>query len=195
MTRTLEQSCLNFIKAAASDSHTPGGGSVSMNVAANGMALILMALKITRNKAEDKAALDHAIAKGEDILKRMIDAVERDIAAFDSLMKTYKLPKNTDDEKAARKTAIQSATIDATREPLAAARLCLDAVELARQTKPLVAAAVESDRQAGAIIAAAAGCAVLLNVDINLTSIHDTSLADSFAKDRRQIETALREPA
>lgn len=195
MTGVLEQSCLNFIQAAASDSHTPGGGSVSMNVAANGMALILMALKITRNKAEDKTALDQAIAKGEDILKKIIDAVERDIAAFDALMKTYKLPKTTDDEKAARKAAIQSATISATREPLAAARLCLEAVELARQTKPLVAPTIESDRHAGAVIASAAGCAVLLNVDINLASIQDASLAESFAKERRQIETALREIA
>ena len=41
--------------------------------------------------------------------------VAEDVAAFDSLMAAYKLPKATDDEKAARSAAIQEGLQAATR--------------------------------------------------------------------------------
>ena len=59
--------------------------------------------------------------------------VAEDIAAFDSLMAAYKLPKATDEEKSRRAEAIQAGLERATEVPLECARACAHVVAMARR--------------------------------------------------------------
>ncbi len=178
----LEKTALEFIELAASDAAVPGGGSVAMVTAAHGLALVMMAVKISRKKAtiDLQHDYDQAVNRGEALMKKIIDSVDQDIQVFELLMAAYKLPRATDAEKEQRKSSIQKYTVQATEEPIRAARLCIDGLSLAQETKMLISANVYSDLKAGALLLNAGMQAVLLNVDINIQSLEDEGKAETY---------------
>src|SRR6516164_2939024 len=127
------QSLAQFRDAVASDAPTPGGGSVAMVSAAFGLGLVVMALEITHKKQEPGPEADEVaglLAKARALLARLAEHADEDVRVFDAYMSALRLPKQTDEEKAARKTAMQQALVNATRAPLAAARDAVTAMEL-----------------------------------------------------------------
>src|ERR1700727_2105301 len=98
-----------FLDELASGRPTPGGGSAAAIMGAMGAALVSMVCNVTIGKkgyegveAEMRAVLHES----EKVRKRLTDMVAEDIAAFDSIMAAYKLPKATEEDKAARSAAI-----------------------------------------------------------------------------------------
>src|SRR5690606_31140043 len=83
------------------------------------------------------------------------------------------LPKATDAEKAARADAMAAAYEKATSVPLATARLCLQAIELAEEAARTGNRNSASDAGVGALIAKAGLEAAILNVRINLPSVRE----------------------
>lgn len=189
MKSVLENTCLEFIALSASSAPTPGGGSVAMTTAAHGLALILMALRVSRNKASEdlRDDYDYSIARGEALMKKIIASVDQDILVFELLMSAYKFPKNTEAEKEARKSSIQKSLLQATEEPLRSARLCFEGLELARDIKPNISSNIYSDLKAGALILEAACKAVALNIDINIPSIEDQAKAETYRVEKETI--------
>src|SRR5271170_3706127 len=101
----------NFLDELASGHPTPGGGSAAAIMGAMGAALISMVCNVTIGKkgyegveGEMKAVLHES----EKVRRRLTAMVAEDIAAFDSIMAAYKLPKVTDADKAGRAAAIQA---------------------------------------------------------------------------------------
>src|SRR5260370_36108889 len=68
----------------------------------------------------------------EGVSRRLTAMVAEDIAAFDSIMAAYKLPKATDEDKAERAAAIQAGLRRATETPLDCARACAEVIPLSR---------------------------------------------------------------
>ena len=184
------QSLTMFRDAVASDAPTPGGGSVSMVSGSLGLGLVVMALEITHRKQEPGPAADETarlLATARERLAALGRHADEDITVFNAYMTALRMPKKTDEEKAARKSAMQQALEQATRAPLAAAGTSVAALELADEAAGLAGPHVVSDVGAGAALLGGAVTAVLLNVDINLPGLADAALKESFGQERTQL--------
>jgi formiminotetrahydrofolate cyclodeaminase len=179
--RLIDLPIAEFANRLAARTPTPGGGSMAANLVACGAALSAMAFRFT--SGEKFAAVETAMARRVEALDairtRALQLVDLDSQAYDAVTDAYKLPKSTDDEKAARKEAIQIALTRALDVPaetivhaLAALRLCADGI--ADINPNLV-----SDAATGAACLASAAEAAALNVRINAASLADKSYASA----------------
>ena len=165
-----------LLDLTASDAPAPGGGSISALAGALGAALASMVASLTLGKKgyedvqEEMTALS---AEGKALMDELLAAMDADTEAFNGYMAALALPKSTDEEKAARREAMQKGLKEAALVPLATARL-------AARVFPLAEAAVRrgnknavTDGMVAALTARSAGLGSLLNVRINLASIRD----------------------
>jgi formiminotetrahydrofolate cyclodeaminase len=171
----LDLSARALLDRLASTDPTPGGGSAAAWAGATGAALVAMvgAMDKTRTGAPDeRTRLDAARARAETVGAALRSLVDEDSAAYDAVMAAYRLPKGTDEEKAARKAAIQAALDRATEVPLHTAEACLvvlqEAVTAAADGNPNAT----SDALTGGALAWAGLRGALENVRINTKDGH-----------------------
>lgn len=179
-----------FRDTLASDSPTPGGGSAAMVSATLGLGLVVMALRITANKAPDRTFLDTLILSGERLMAELSAHAEADIAVFDAYIAALKLPKATEDEKTTRRAALQEATVAATEIPLNAAQSALEGLDLSSQAATLATTQIVSDVGAGAATLRGAVEAVLYAVDVNLRGLDDAGRRQVYADSRDHLLAA-----
>lgn len=163
-----------FVDEVSSNSPAPGGGSVAALAGSVGAALAAMVANLTVGKAgyESAWASSSALAERAQALKaRLLAAVDEDTKSFDDVLAAMRLPRGTEEDKAARAAAIAAAYEKATTVPLATARLCLQALELAEQAAVTGNRNSASDAGVGALLAKAGLDAAILNVRINLPSV------------------------
>lgn len=180
----------DFLKVAASSAHVPGGGNVSAVVAALGASMGAMVASLTEGKKgyEEHQEANAAILKGfMDGIESLKDLTRGDVEAFDAYMKTFKLPKDTDEQKAARSAAIQDGVKKATLAPMKICRQCLELMREAAKLAPFGNTGAISDCGVAAIVLEAAIRAAMLSVDINLPSIKDKAFADDIVSERGRI--------
>src|SRR4051794_26877803 len=125
MPQLVDLTVQSFLDELASATPTPGGGSASALAAAMGAAMVSMACNLTigREKFKDvEAELTTVRDQAETLRRTLTAAVDEDTASYNAVSAAYKLPKGTDEEKAARHAAIQQALRGATEVPLKVAR-------------------------------------------------------------------------
>lgn len=165
-----------LLAALASPEPTPGGGTAAAIAGAMGTSLLLMVAGLAKsrnNTDEEKAALATARAAIEPIAAKLTELADADAASFDGVMAAYRMPKATDEEKAARTRAIQAALRGATEVPLETLRACATALVHARVVADNGNTSADSDVGVaiGLLKAAASGAAA--NVRINLEGLKD----------------------
>lgn len=160
-----------FLTALASSAPAPGGGGGAAMAGALAAALASMVAnltigkeKFTQQEPEVKALLEEA----EEVRQRLLGLVEDDAAVFNSFMSCYKLPKATEEEKAARAAAISSAAKQAAEVPLAIARASYKVLTLAERLVRIGNPGVITDGACSALLARAALRCAEYNVRINL---------------------------
>ena len=177
-----------LLGALESPDPTPGGGTASAVAGAMGASLLVMVTGLAKSKTnsdDDKAALAEARAGIAPLAGTLMQLADADTAAFNVVMDAYRLPKATDEDKAARTRAIQQALRGATEVPLATLRACADAIDRGRTVAAHGNRSAASDVGVaiGLLKAAADGAAA--NVKINLDSIKDevyrTATADALS--------------
>ena len=171
-----------LLAALASPTPTPGGGTAAAIAGAMGTSLLVMVAGLAKSKNntdDEKAALAEARAAIEPITARLTELADADAASFDAVMAAYKLPKASEEEKAARSKSIQAALRGATEVPLQTLRACAAALEPARVVLQHGNASAESDTGVaiGLLKAAAAGAAA--NVRINLGGLKDAQFTSA----------------
>ncbi|MCE7000725.1 cyclodeaminase/cyclohydrolase family protein [Saccharothrix sp. S26] len=175
MTESLWDVTLAELRArTAGPDPTPGGGSVAAVTAALGCALVLMALEIT---AKRDPSVGDAIAAGQALLDRLGPAADRDVELFQDYLRARRLPRSTEEERAARQAAVAAASVAATEGPLAAAADAVRALEWASSVLPLVAGTVVSDVRAGADLLLGSVLATLRGAEANLAQPGDGAAA------------------
>jgi formiminotetrahydrofolate cyclodeaminase len=166
----------DLLDRVASPAPTPGGGSVSAIAGAFAAALAQMVAGLPRtrhNTDDERAALQRLQTPLGELRGRLAALADEDAAAFDRLMAAFRLSKTTDEEKTARRAAIQAATRDATSTPMETAEAC------ARVLEALVAVAAHGNPSAASDVAVAVGLAkaaaegAAANVRVNLDGIAD----------------------
>jgi formiminotetrahydrofolate cyclodeaminase len=175
-----------WLEQLGSAAPTPGGGAAAALAAATGAALVEMVVNLTVGKSAYAEHEPHVQPIGEqarDLRRRALELVEADAAAFDGVMAAYGLPKATDEEKAARSTAIQAASVEAARPPLEIAGVAARVIELAAALPGRSNRNVLSDVGVAASLAGAALESAAINVEVNLGSIRDEAVRDGLRKE------------
>ncbi|MGA7384145.1 MAG: cyclodeaminase/cyclohydrolase family protein, partial [Methylocella sp.] len=122
--------------------------------------------------------LEAVNAKAEALRAELTRAIEEDVVAFNSVMAAYRLPRATDEERAARAASIQAALKDATLAPLRVVKACFEVIRLAAAAAAKGNLNVISDAGA-AVLAANAGLrSAALNVLVNAKAIKDRDFAE-----------------
>lgn len=175
-----EQTIGQFLDELSSGSATPGGGAAAGLAGAMGAALMSMVANLTigrKKYAEHEEEMRGLQARSDEIRRELTVLAERDAAVFDTVMAAYKLPKESEEQRASRDAAIQRALQDATEVPLETMAQAAAIYELAVPLAEKGNTTAISDVGAGLLLAEAALHAALLNVKINLALLTDPDFA------------------
>ena len=192
--KLVEQRVIDFVAATASKAPTPGGGAIAALTAATGAALAEMVANLTFGKKGYEAVqteIEELQAKAEAIRKRMLELSQADADVFNIFMNALGLPKNTDEEKAARTAAIQQAYKDAAMVPFEIGELANQIFDLAELASRKGNQNLITDGIIAAINARAAVKSAFLNVRINLSGIKDESFVAELTSKMYAIEKDL----
>jgi glutamate formiminotransferase/formiminotetrahydrofolate cyclodeaminase len=181
-----------FIDTLGSSAPAPGGGSVAALCGAMSTALSAMVGSLTHGKKgyEDQfsSQVDNAV-HAQDLKDAFLADIDNDTQAFNAIMDAMKLPKKSDDDKAARSHAMTEATRLAINVPLRVLERSVHAIacaEVAAQGNKNA----RSDAGVAALTAQAAAEGAFYNVLINLDGFSDTAYA---AEATERAEAALAE--
>lgn len=185
-----DMTCTEFAEETASESPAPGGGSISAYMGALAAALGTMVANLSSHKAgwdERWKEFSDQADKGQELMQRLLHLVDEDTEAFNRIMDAFKMPKSTEEEKAARAEAIEAATLYATQIPFST-------METAAETFPLLESmartgnpASVSDAGVGALAARSAVLGAQLNVRINAASLKNREEADRLTARAEEI--------
>lgn len=181
-----------FAKETASESPAPGGGSIAAYMGALGAALGTMVANLSAHKPgwDDRWEEFSKVAeKGKSFMDQLLMMVDEDTNAFNRIMDALALPKKSEDEKAARKRAIQDATRYATEVPFKTMQLCYDSMqvmlEMAKNGNPNSV----SDAGVGALAARSGVYGAYLNVCINAKGLEDEKFANEIISKSKELLT------
>ena len=170
----------SFVEILSTPTPTPGGGSAAAYAGAMGAALVSMVSGLTigkKNYADVEAEMQAVRVLAEKLRNELYQAVDDDAIAFEALMGTFRLPKDTEEEKAARKAAIMQATMNAAHVPLHVAEDVVKVMELAIKCARSGNVNAISDAMSGFAMCRASLTAAGYNVRININSLRDASLS------------------
>lgn len=165
-----------FLLVTAGDDPVPGGGSVSALCGALSAALGQMVTNLTigrKKYAEYEESMKEMAAVFNSYLDEFAKDIDKDSDAYDAVFSAYKLPKETEEEKAVRSQKIQEATKIAAEVPLQVAQKAgklMDFISMVAKTGNQNAV---TDACVAMMCARTAVLGALLNVRINLSSLKD----------------------
>ena len=170
----------DFIELVASSEPAPGGGSVSAVAGAMGIGLAAMTAKLTASKKKyaDVHELMHSIIERADpFVSDMTQGIDKDTDAYNGFGIAAKLPKETDEQKAIRKEAMQNALKQAAQIPFELLLNCERALEILSEGVGTINPNCYSDLGSGAANLRSAAQGAWLNVLINIGGIEDAEFA------------------
>ncbi|MEL6969093.1 MAG: glutamate formimidoyltransferase [Bacteroidota bacterium] len=171
-----DMSLVAFADETASESPAPGGGSIAAYVGALGAGLGSMVANLSSHKRgwDDRwAEFSEWAERGQAIKDELIALVDRDTQAFEGVMAAFRLPKGSEDEKQARKDAIEEATKNAMAIPFQVMEAASKIFPLCRAMAETGLQASVSDAGVGALCARTAIHGAFLNVQINAGGLKD----------------------
>ncbi len=175
----------NFANETASESVAPGGGSTAAYVGALGISLGTMVANLSSHKRgwdERWEFFSDWAEKGQRIKDELLGLVDEDTKAFNKILEAFRMPKGTDEEKAARKQAIQAATKFAIEVPFKTLQLAFASFELLKVMVQEGNPNSASDAGVGALCARAAVQGALLNVQTNVSGLEDKDFANEVLR-------------
>jgi glutamate formiminotransferase/formiminotetrahydrofolate cyclodeaminase len=178
----LEKPMVVFLDKLASRSPEPGGGSVSALVGALGAALVSMVGNLTLGKekyASVQEQVEELLKSSEKLRDELQGLVQKDTEVYADVSAAFKLPRETEGEKAERVARIQEALKVATEVPFEIAEACLEAARLSETSAEIGNVGAVSDAGVAALLAEAAAQSAALNVKINVNSIEDKDFSES----------------
>jgi glutamate formiminotransferase/formiminotetrahydrofolate cyclodeaminase len=181
--RLVDMNCEAFANETASESPAPGGGSISAYMGALGAALGTMVANLSAHKPGwDERWEEFSLwaEKGQKIKNELIFLVDEDTHAFNKIMEAFGLPKNTEEEKTARKKAIQDATVYAIEVPYKTIERSFEIFELCEAMIDRGNPNSVSDAGVGVLCARAAIMGAYLNVKINASGLDDKKYAEEI---------------
>lgn len=180
-----------FLDKTAGSDPVPGGGSISALNGSIAAALTEMVANLTigrKKYAEVEDKMREVAGRMAEIRTVLANDIDKDSDAYDKVFAAFKLPKETDEEKAYRSNVIQETTKEAALVPMSVA-------ENAAAIMDTIAYVAHNGNQnavtdATVAMMAARTCVLgaLLNVKINLSSIKDEAFVKELSDKADRLE-------
>ncbi|MGC2873939.1 cyclodeaminase/cyclohydrolase family protein [Ihubacter sp. mB4P-1] len=188
--KLIDMQVKEYLDVLKSDAPAPGGGSVSALAGAQGVALFMMVADLTLGKekyVDYQEVCREAKEKGAALYEELVASVDKDTEAFNLIAAAFKMPKKTDEEKAARKKAIADGTLVATEVPFRTMQLGYEGLMLAKTMIGKSNLSAASDL--GVAVLNLTGCikGAWLNVKINLPGVKDEAKAAYYAEEGQKM--------
>ncbi len=192
-TKLVDMTVTGFADETASESPAPGGGSVSAYVAALGVSLGTMVANLSSHKRgwdERWEEFSKVAEKGQAIKEELLYLVDEDTRSFNRIMDAFGLPKKTEEEKKARKQAIEEATKYAIQIPFRVMKKAYESMEVMEEMVEKGNPASVTDAGVGALCARTAVIGAFMNVKINAEGLEDKAFFEKIYQEGLEIETA-----
>ncbi len=165
----------DFLDQLAERVPAPGGGAAAALQAAQGAALLGMVARYTTGEkyAEHQVTIGRIIAEVDELRVIALRLAEADADAFRAVTDAYRLPRSTEEERAARQAAVGQALANAAWPPAQVISVAGMVVDLAEALVVIGNRNVLSDVAAAAESARAAAATARVNVEVNLAGISD----------------------
>lgn len=186
-----DQTIKEFLAETSGDAPVPGGGSISALNGAIATALTEMVANLTIGKkkyVEVESQMKEIAAMAAALREELIADVDRDSEAYNRVFAAFKLPKETEEEKAHRSEEIQKNTKFAAEVPMQVARR---ASQLLPKIEEVIAKGNQNAITDGCVAMMCAKVAVvgaLFNVRINLSSLKDESFVARMTEEADRLE-------
>jgi len=187
MTTTAEMTIGDFSAALAAQTSTPGGGGAAAIAGALAAALLSMVINFTLGKkkyAEVQDEMAAMLTSTEALRSELLALADADVEAFSAVSATYTMPKESDEERAARTAALQLALQGAAKVPFVIAERALDLLKVTAPVAEKGNVNVVSDAATAMNLAHSALLSAIVNVDINLNAIKDESFVGEWGAKR-----------
>ena len=193
--KLVEMTVNQFADVMASDAPAPGGGSASaLNGAIGaGLAAMVCALTVGKKKyVEFEDLAKETEGKALALKDKFVAIIDTDTEAFNAVSAVFTMPKDTDEQKAARKAAMLEALKGCTISPYQMMELAAEALELVSALVGKSNATAASDLGCAALNLKSAIQGAWLNVCININGMADQAFADEYrAKGQALLDKAL----
>lgn len=180
-----------FANETASESPAPGGGSISAYVGALGVSLGTMVANLSSHKRgwdeRWEEFSDHA-EKGQALKDELLHLVDEDTRAFNKIMDAFGMPKGTDEEKQARKDAIEAASKYAMEIPFRVMQKSFESMEVMKAMAETGNPNSVSDAGVGALCARTAVRGAFMNVRINASGVEDKDFVNELLEKGKTLE-------
>lgn len=190
----IKKSVEEFVESVASKAPAPGGGSVAALTGSLGSALTAMVGNLTKGKkayneldAKHREELDNNFDEANKLVDRLNELVDEDTKSFNGVMAAFKMPKETEEQKSARRKAIQEATKEALEVPLETAKKCLEVLRLQKVFAEHGNPNAITDVGVGALLGYAGLEGALFNVKINLSGLKDADYVSKIDEECKAI--------
>lgn len=186
----------DFLNKVAGNDPVPGGGSVAALNGAIASALTAMVANLTIGKKgyePHQELMSHIAGVAGEQIKQFLADVDRDSEAYNGVFDCFKMPKTTDEEKAARSAAIQEATKYAAMVPMQVARNAFEMMDIISDVAHLGNRNAVTDACVAMMAARSAVLGALMNVRINLGSLKDAAFVSQMREEADKLEHAARE--
>lgn len=185
-----DQTIQTFLNELSSKAPVPGGGGASALVGALSGALTHMVVALTVGKpkyAAVEAEMQELLAQTEALTAEFLSLMDEDASAFEPLAQAYRLPKDTDEQKAEKTRVMEEALKSAVQPPLAIMEACAKAVPLIAKCAEKGSVVAVSDAGVAATLCRAALEGASLNVFINTQGMQNRAYAESLNNHARQL--------
>ncbi len=165
-----------FIEALSSGEPVPGGGSASAIAGALGAALVSMVATLSEGRQKYEAyapTLERAKEEAWRLKLELLDLADRDAQAYAGYGSALRMPRDTDEQRDTRKSAIEAAARVAAEVPLQSVLACVRVVEAAESLAGRSNLNAASDVLVAAFLGEAAARGAAENVRINLPATGD----------------------
>lgn len=199
MTSFGEMTLNEFCSELSSQNPTPGGGSASGVALSQAGALACMVANLTIGRDRYSSGWDVA----QLALEIGIKAVEmgniladEDAIGYDAVVTAFRMPKDTEDERKNRKSAIQTASLNAARPPLKIAELSLELLRILPSLASLGNSNAITDVGVSALLSSAACKGGLFNAEVNIVGMKNQvaeEMLNSISSMRKECSRISRE--
>lgn len=176
-------------KIIDSDDTTVGGGSASALSGAMAAGMISMVAKLSKKKPVNFTVeqYDAISAECDALAEQLQQGSVNDTLAYRMIVDAFKLPKGTDEEKAARSAAVQAAATKAAEVPRDNARLNARVHQLGAMLRGNSNPACLSDLTSALYLAEGGVKDCVLNIQTNLGMIKDEATRSALKEDMLEL--------
>jgi len=180
----------DYLDIVKSDEPAPGGGSASALIGAQGMALLVMVCELTLKKEKYSQYHDDCLRGKEasqKLLNDLIKYFDEDTEAYAMAAGGYKMPRETEAQKASRAEVINSGTEWAAKVPLSVMKAAREGLIIISGLMGKTNPNAMSDLGVAVISLQTCARGALLNVTINLPGIADGKLSGYYHEESKRI--------